>query len=319
IARRSRGGVSMTDMSRRPTSDMCSVRGMRVAESARASTFLRISLRRSLWATPKRCSSSTTRRPRSANFTSFESRRCVPMTTSTLPASRSARTFFCSAALRKRLSISMRAGIAGDRDSATEFVQRRMGAFEDAIRLDEVHAFEGNVQASIFGVFQQHEFAAVATGFDLAKSFKLADAVVHVDHVVAGFQLCKIAEETGSANFAAGTFDRRSDVEKIGVAKECEAGFRKRDTFGEGRANQQHRRRFLRAFGGEASGSIFRFAEDVGNFVFAANVSKALDFSRACGGQENGSTGSELGLHVTHAGNDIAVKTGAGPRGKLEL
>ena len=212
-----------------------------------------------------------------------------------------------------------RAGLASVPDSATEFVQRRMGAFEDAIRLDEVHAFEGNVQAGIFSVFQQHEFAAVAAGFDLAKSFKLADAVVHVDHVVAGFQLCKIAEETGGANLATGTLDGRGDVEKIGVAKECEAGFRKRDTFGEGRANQQHRRRFLRAFGGEASGSIFRFAEDVGNFVFAANVSKALDFSRACGGQENGSTGSELGLHVTHAGNDIAVKTGAGTRGKLEL
>ncbi len=114
MARRSRGGVSMTDMSRRPTSDMCSVRGMGVAESARASTFLRISLRRSLWATPKRCSSSTTRRPRSANFTSFESKRCVPMTTSTLPASRSARIFFCSEALRKRLSISMRAGKAAN-------------------------------------------------------------------------------------------------------------------------------------------------------------------------------------------------------------
>ena len=115
IARRSRGGVSISDMSRSPTSDMCNVRGIGVAESASASTFLRISFSRSLCATPKRCSSSTINSPRSANFTSFESKRCVPITTSTFPASRSARTFFCSAALRKRLSNSIRAGKAAKR------------------------------------------------------------------------------------------------------------------------------------------------------------------------------------------------------------
>jgi len=41
-------------LSRRPTSDMCRVRGMGVAERASASTFLRISFKRSLLATPKR-------------------------------------------------------------------------------------------------------------------------------------------------------------------------------------------------------------------------------------------------------------------------
>ena len=51
------------DMSRSPTSDMCSVRGIGVAESASTSTFLRISFRRSLCATPKRCSSSTISKP----------------------------------------------------------------------------------------------------------------------------------------------------------------------------------------------------------------------------------------------------------------
>jgi hypothetical protein len=47
--------------------------------------LVRICLSRSLWRTPKRCSSSTTSSPRSLNFTSFESRRCVPIRTSTLP------------------------------------------------------------------------------------------------------------------------------------------------------------------------------------------------------------------------------------------
>ena len=76
----------MIDMSRMPTSDMFSVRGIGVAVIVSTSTFLRICLMRSLCATPKRCSSSTTSRPRSLNATSFDSRRCVPTMMSTLPA-----------------------------------------------------------------------------------------------------------------------------------------------------------------------------------------------------------------------------------------
>ena len=86
IDRRSLGGVSITDMSRMPTSDMFSVRGIGVAVSVSTSTFLRICLMRSLWATPKRCSSSTTSSPRSLNTTSFDSRRCVPTRMSSLPS-----------------------------------------------------------------------------------------------------------------------------------------------------------------------------------------------------------------------------------------
>ena len=40
IASRSFGGVSITDISRRPSSDMCSVRGIGVADIATASTAL---------------------------------------------------------------------------------------------------------------------------------------------------------------------------------------------------------------------------------------------------------------------------------------
>ena len=67
MASRSFGGVSITDMSRIPTSDMFSVRGIGVAVIVSTSTFLRSCLIFSLCATPKRCSSSTTSRPRSRN------------------------------------------------------------------------------------------------------------------------------------------------------------------------------------------------------------------------------------------------------------
>jgi hypothetical protein len=77
----------MTEMSRMPTSDMCSVRGMGVADMASTSTDFLIDLSRSFCATPKRCSSSMTTRPRSFQVTSLESRRWVPMIMSTSPVS----------------------------------------------------------------------------------------------------------------------------------------------------------------------------------------------------------------------------------------
>ena len=112
---RSRGGVSMTVMSRTPESDICRVRGMGVAERVSTSTC---SLRRrstSFWGTPKRCSSSTITRPRSLGFTSSESSRCVPMSTSTLPALKSLRMRRCSAAERKREIISTFTGKSANR------------------------------------------------------------------------------------------------------------------------------------------------------------------------------------------------------------
>src|SRR6185437_5893595 len=92
-----------------------SVRGMGVADMVRTSTCLRICLSRSLCRTPKRCSSSTTSRPRSANFTSFEIRRWVPIRISTLTASTFCRISFCCFGERKRLIISMATGKAAKR------------------------------------------------------------------------------------------------------------------------------------------------------------------------------------------------------------
>ena len=63
IGRRPSGGVSIIEMSRRPESDMCSVRGIGVAVSASTSTSSRSERSSSFCATPKRCSSSTIDEP----------------------------------------------------------------------------------------------------------------------------------------------------------------------------------------------------------------------------------------------------------------
>src|SRR5207247_9153469 len=209
--------------------------------------------------------------------------------------------------VRHIFSVFAHASLASVPNGAAQFVERRMCAFQDEVTLYRLHAFEVNVETRIVSVFQQHEFAAVPTGFDLAKTLELADAVIHVDHIVAGFQFGKIAKETGSANFPTGALDGRRDVEEIGMAKKGKARVGKRDAFGEGRANQQHGRGFVGALGSKSSSGIFRFTENVGHFIFAADVGKAFDLSGACGRQENGSAGSELGVDLSHASTHMAA------------
>ena len=91
------------DMSRTPASARLSVRGIGVADSVRTSTSRLSCLSRSLAATPKRCSSSTTTRPRSLNRTSFDSSRCVPITRSTEPSARPCTALSCSPLETNRL------------------------------------------------------------------------------------------------------------------------------------------------------------------------------------------------------------------------
>src|SRR5207302_4617086 len=177
---------------------------------------------------------------------------------------------------------------------AAEFVERRVRAFENAIALHQIHALQGNVEPRILGVAQKHEFAAMAIGFNLAKAFELADAVIHMHDKVTGLELGKIAEKTGSTDFVAGPLLGGGDVEEIGVAVNREIRFGKRDAFGEGRANQKHAGGFLRTFGGKTGSSLFRFAENVRHFVFAADIGKALDLAGAGGGEKHATTGSQL-------------------------
>ena len=81
-----------------------------MAVSASTSTEARSCFIRSLWATPKRCSSSMISSPRFLNATSLDSSRWVPITTSTVPWRSPSTTAFCSFGERKRESSSTLAG-----------------------------------------------------------------------------------------------------------------------------------------------------------------------------------------------------------------
>ena len=90
--------------------NMFSVRGIGVAESVRTSTFLHSDFSFSFCATPKRCSSSIITRPKSRNFTSFETRRWVPTTISISPRFKRRIISSCCFGVRKRESSSIFTG-----------------------------------------------------------------------------------------------------------------------------------------------------------------------------------------------------------------
>jgi len=70
--------------------------------------------------------------------------------------------------------------------------------------LHEVHALERNVESRVLRVTQQHELTATAVGFDLAKAFELADAVIHMDDEIAGFKIGEVTEESRRADLLPG-------------------------------------------------------------------------------------------------------------------
>ncbi len=74
------------------------------------------------------------------------------------------------------------------RDAAQPVERRRRAFARAAIFLDQIHARERHVELGVARVFQQHEVALVVALRDLARAQESADAVRHVDHVVAGLR-----------------------------------------------------------------------------------------------------------------------------------
>ena len=141
------------------------------------------------------------------------------------------------------------------------------------------------------------------------KPLELPDPVIDVHDVIAGLEFGKIREEAGSTDLAAGAFDGGSDVEQIGVAKDCELRVGKRDAFGKRRANENQGGSFGGGFRGKSCGGFFGFAEDVGHFVLAADVGVALEFAKTRGSEIDLAAGGELRFHFGKARGDIAVIT----------
>ena len=100
----------MTDRSREPISENCSVRGIGVAVIVSVSTSALNWRSFSLAATPNFCSSSIISNPRSLNPTFLPRILCVPIRMSIRPSATSFNIWLTSAVLFARLRCSMRTG-----------------------------------------------------------------------------------------------------------------------------------------------------------------------------------------------------------------
>src|SRR6185369_9891935 len=69
----------------------------------------------------------------------------------------------------------------------------------------------------------------------------------------------------------------------------------------------------------ETGGSVFRFAEHVRRFVFAADVGEALELAAACCREKDRAARFDLRFCFRHASNHVAVKAWTGTRRQLEL
>ena len=93
----------MIDKSLADIRENCSVLGIGVAVNVNVSTLDLIVFSLSFTLTPNFCSSSTISRPKSRNFTSLPTSRCVPIMISTFPSAKFCKVSFCCFAVLKRL------------------------------------------------------------------------------------------------------------------------------------------------------------------------------------------------------------------------
>ena len=203
-------------------------------------------------------------------------------------------------------------------DRRAQPVERGRLASQRLVFLHQVKPRERHVELRVVRVVQQHEFAGRAFDHHLPQAFELPDAVIHVHHIVARLQIGEIAEETRRLRPRARSLGRRKRLEKIGVAVDREPRLGKHHAFGQRRFHEHHRGRvaaaaFLRQ--PRHRHVFFQLAQAVGQFVFVADIGKALEFARARGGNHHMLARAEPAPHFGHERGHVSVVA----RGRLRL
>ena len=201
-------------------------------------------------------------------------------------------------------------------DGRAQAIERGLHAAERLIFLHQVDARERHVELRVSGVAQEHEFAGRAFDDHLPQAFELADAVVHVNDIVARLQVREIAEETRRLRPRARAL-RRQRLEKIGVAVDGELRFGKHDAFAQRRLDEHHgwcvaAARFLCQ---ARDGHVFlELAQAVGNFVLVADIGETFEFARARGGHHHVLARGQPAPDFGHERGDVSVVARGGLR-----
>ena len=117
------------------------------------------------------------------------------------------------------------AGLGAGPGGPAHVVERRLGFAFAAEALHQIHARERHVELVAARVFEQHVIAFGVALRDLANAEELPDAVLHVHHVIAGFQIELIGgEDAGAGVGFAGLGDGLGRFEEIFRAEDRDAG-----------------------------------------------------------------------------------------------
>ena len=179
------------------------------------------------------------------------------------------------------------------------------------IFLDQVQPRQRHVELRVVRIAQEHEFAGRAFDRHLAQALELADAVVHVHHVIAGLEVRKIAEEArrlrrGNAGArAAEAFRRDRRCRRARAALRETRRLRLSGAFTSTIAGAAAAAAFFRE--ARDRGVFFELAQAVGQFVFVADVGEALEFARARGGNHHVLARRKPPAHFGHERGHVAV------------
>src|SRR5436305_1384757 len=184
----------MIERSRTPVSASCSVRGIGVAESVSTCTSARSCFSRSLWLTPKCCSSSTIRRPRSLNLIDFPSKAWVPTTISMPPSAMPFLTLVSSFGAISREACATLTGKPRNRSAKVLLCCRDNGVV-GAVARQQFDVLDRQKQLGVGGVVQLKTIMRRARYFECLQSNEAADTVLDMNHEIAAVQARDFGDE----------------------------------------------------------------------------------------------------------------------------
>ena len=175
--------------------------------------------------------------------------------------------------------------------SRAQMVQHRLRAFLRTILLHQIKPSQRNIKPRGVGVFEQHEFRVAVALVDFLQSLILADAVFHMNDIVANLQVAKVGEETLRLSTSAVAAVRPPDpIRQTDLARRKSSARRRAGSIhreykpsagsGENFACE------VRGFIGITFSAAGAAAQAKGNFVFGEHVRQALDFACVRHGQK---------------------------------
>ena len=115
-----------------------------------------------------------------------------------------------------------------------QVAQSRTHAFGRAIFLNQVQPREGHVEPRSVGEFQEHELRRTVALVDFLQPLVLADAMLHVNHIIANLQIAEIGNKC--RNFRPQPLRPSHHsfrlVEQVARSENCQAGVGKQNSVG---------------------------------------------------------------------------------------